>query len=136
MSTGTTAMRNAEGSMTPGSMTQCGMQNAEQRTTNNGQPTAVPNGLIGQVEQMRCGNSACDSAVGHDCVASNIDIATGVRTVRIYCEHCQRLYQGRYQLRGGIWELIGEIEHVTDRRRITGMLARIDLRRGNVQRVA
>jgi hypothetical protein len=95
-------------------------------------PTAppAPAPFAQLTESFLCTNESCGSAIRREHLASNIDPSTGVRTVRGWCEHCDRLHEAKFRLRGEQWELIGAVEVITDARRRAQFLARIAHVRG------
>jgi hypothetical protein len=99
-------------------------------------PTAppAPAPFAQLTESFLCTNESCGSAIRREHLASNIDPSTGVRTVRGWCEHCDRLHEAKFRLRGEQWELIGAVEVITDARRRAQFLARIAHVRGELQR--
>lgn len=88
-------------------------------------------------EQFICPNRpACEAAIPQSHIVSNIDVQTGIRTVKAICPHCEQMHIGRYRLYGGNWSLIGQVERVTDERKRNGMKARIEHNAGHLQREA
>jgi uncharacterized Fe-S cluster-containing protein len=92
--------------------------------------------LTENIPQERCPNEACDCAIPRTHVASNIDTKTGVRTVKIFCPHCDRVYQGKFELRGGQWQLVGGVELIADERRKRGMKQRVAQLTGQLESIA
>jgi hypothetical protein len=94
---------------------------------------AKPNALIGHVEQIRCANSECDSLIPSECVKSTFDRETGVRHLKVFCDHCNKLFEGNFYLRNGLWELIDQVKEITDPRTLSSFKLRVDFLRGNKQ---
>lgn len=88
--------------------------------------------------QMMCQQTICCprclSPLARECSDSKIDPATGIRTIRGYCEHCAILAVGRYRLGGGIWNLEGQVECHSDRASppFKSFLARLAVLRGDI----
>src|SRR4051794_35877836 len=81
-------------------------------------------------EQYTCPNDVCEASIPQQYVFNTYpdpSPATGQqRLVRVYCPHCQRIYQRRFVLRGGQWQPLGDVELVTDARTVKGILRRVD----------
>ena len=93
--------------------------------------------LIEQMEQAYCVNDACGAVIPPEMVFRNLDRKSPTRetarTVKAYCQHCDRAYEVRQVLRGGVWHNAGDVEVVTDAKRRRGILARVAHVRGEMQ---
>lgn len=82
----------------------------------------------------------CEGAIARECVSGNIlkpdDSLATVRRIRAYCEHCDVLYEVDSQLRNGMWQIVGDVRTVTERKERLSYLKRIEHVRGLHERRA
>jgi hypothetical protein len=101
-------------------------------------PAAAPGAPIAFVPMEQCLCLRCESAIPRECIAANVvreDSLNPVRqVVKIYCEHCNVVYQLTRELRGGGWQIAGPVELMADRRKRDAFIARIEHVRGVIRR--
>lgn len=76
------------------------------------------------IEQIRCPNGVCDSAIRPELAVSSVDPGSGVRTVKAFCEHCRTLWLARFVLSGGIWIIRDAPRPIRDSRLINSFQRR------------
>jgi hypothetical protein len=95
------------------------------------QPTNL---FYAQAEQARCANPECDAVIPAACIASSTDASTGVRTVRAWCQHCDRLWMAKLVLAGDRLQFVEPVHEITDTRLRKQFRRRIERALGEIQR--
>jgi hypothetical protein len=68
---------------------------------------------IEMVPQYRC--PACDSAIRSEAIAMTVDPSDGVGVIRVYCPHCEQVFESHALLTGGVWAVQKTVQ-ITGRR--------------------
>lgn len=93
--------------------------------------------LLAIIPTETCVCMRCSGAIPRECTASRIVQGSGYgptrRSLKAYCEHCNRLYEARSVLRNGYWEIDGPAKEIIDKSGREGMLARIAHLRGEAR---
>lgn len=102
-------------------------------TLKSAAPAAAGLAFIPQ-EQALC--LGCDGVIPRQNVIAQIrrdNLGATVQRVRAWCEHCKTMFELHRQLRGGVWQMAGEVEIVTDANRRATLLRRMAAQRGEVE---
>lgn len=103
-------------------------------TTNGGISMNQDSKFYTQISQCRCPNEACDSVIHNEFIAANQDPITGIRTIKAYCRHCDKLWMGTFRPVNGFYLVEKQAHEITDSRLKSAFKRRLDLALGSVQR--